>query len=137
MVSNRIIELSDNEIETKRRQLMHYQYVALKNKAAIRLYEKYLDTGFHKLKFEQGIKDFEEMVKNGKDVEGKEIPELDLMDLKIQLECRKAELADDLPTAELRKELFTAKEEVKNAEANVKVLEKHIRERKISVQQNG
>jgi predicted nucleic acid-binding Zn-ribbon protein len=93
--------------------------------------ETWLSTGYHKRVFEAGVEDLRKAVKSGKNLEGKEIDDLELEELKVQLIIREKELKEDLPGKELRLNIADTREKLEKEISDLKKVEKQIREKKI------
>jgi len=128
----KIIELTEKEIESKRRTLIQCRFNKASAENTLRNLEKMKETGFHKKRFEEGIKQLKKTLDSGKDVGGNDLSELDKLDIQIQIDCRTAELENEFPDLNLLNSIVGTKEKIKTQEQNIKALEKMIRERKIS-----
>ncbi len=127
------IQLSDLDLKRKKIDSLKIELEILKSEGKMKRFEKWLESDYVSRSFKKGIEELSKTVESGKDEDGKEIDDITLEDLKIQLEIKKEELEKEIPKKELKVALEDLREKVENGKRNLKTLNKQIREKKMII----
>lgn len=136
MQSKEIINLSEEQIKHFRMDKINKELTVIGLKSQIEKISFRLDNDFFEKSYRKEIGELEKAIKNKKDSDGNELDDFFITDMEKQLEIKKREEEEGIISLQktlARKGLEDLKKRLDLEENNIKVLEKNIREKKMTL----
>jgi len=124
------ITFTDEDIKRFKLDRLDKEIKVIKTESNLARMEKWLESDYSRRNFSAGIDELKKVIEAGVDIEGKEVDELAMEDLKIQVELREKELEQDLPNKELRVSIEKSRDNIDMEKANIKKLDNYIRDKR-------